>query len=294
MFSSSSFSKIADMKFVLKQNMKKDEQGAGRWEEIKLKSSMTFGRCEPNWCFSVFAALAAAEHLHICSPLNSQRSAVEPEVIISWCHWLNDGFRGLERVPHKEEQVLCWMELLGLLLSWVLKDLGNKKGHLMSLRRGFDLTSFLFSKRWNRLLCPLEFIIHQKRKRNKQQQTLILICSFDMAGFPISSHCLIISHLIHRGLSATLLEIQAELVQTRIPTRDLGHSQSRCQIVSKRWQGMRRRALTLVSLWDYDAKDLESLKTQGALLDRRNAQGMSCWAFPPKNRKTLCDWSSFN
>lgn len=47
-FSSSSFSKIADMKFVLKQNMKKDEQGAGRWEEIKLKSSMPFGRCEPN------------------------------------------------------------------------------------------------------------------------------------------------------------------------------------------------------------------------------------------------------
>lgn len=124
-FSFSSFSKIADMKFVLKQNMKKDEQGAGRWEEIKLTSSMTFGRCEPNWCFSVFAALAAAEHQHICSPLNSQWSAVEPEVIISWCHSLNDGFGGLERVHHKLEQVLCWMELLGLLLNSVLKDLGN-------------------------------------------------------------------------------------------------------------------------------------------------------------------------
>lgn len=86
---------------------------------------------KPNWCFSVFAALTAAEHQHICSTLNTQWSAVEPKVIILWCHWLNDGFEGLERVLHKEVQVLCWMRYM-----WVLKASGSisKKTRTLSVR----------------------------------------------------------------------------------------------------------------------------------------------------------------
>lgn len=47
-FSSSSFSKIADMKFVLKPNIKKEKQRAARWEEIKIISFVTSGRYKPN------------------------------------------------------------------------------------------------------------------------------------------------------------------------------------------------------------------------------------------------------
>lgn len=112
-FSSNSFSKIADMKFVLKPNMKKDKQRAARWEEIKINSFVTSGRYKPNLLFfSVFAALTAAEHQRTCSTL--------------------------KRVPHKEVQVLCW--------TWymqALKASGNISTENLNLSvRGRTSTTF--------------------------------------------------------------------------------------------------------------------------------------------------------
>lgn len=94
---------------------KKDKQRAARWGEIKINSFVTTWRYKPNWCSSVFAALRSAEYQRTCSTLKGQWSAVELEVIILWCHWLNDGFKGLERAPHKEVKVMCWTQHMQVL-----------------------------------------------------------------------------------------------------------------------------------------------------------------------------------
>lgn len=123
---------------------------------------------KPNWHFSVFAALTAAEHQRLCSTLNTQWSAVEPEVIIWWCHWLNDGFVGLARVLHKEVQVLCWMRHMR-----VLKASGNisKKPELF-LRGG--RSTFASTTFW----------IYYRQKKEKKTLFFVFSCKlwlwFDM------------------------------------------------------------------------------------------------------------------
>lgn len=59
------------------------------------------------------------------------------------------------------------MELLGLLLSGVLKDLANKKGYLMSLRRGFDLYFLPPQQILEQALVPFR-IYYTAKKKEKQ------------------------------------------------------------------------------------------------------------------------------
>lgn len=66
------------------------------------------------------------------------------------------------------------MELLGLLLSGVLKDLGN----ISAQKR----TSYVLKER-------IQLILPSCSAKMKEKQTVANFdCSFDVAGFPISSH----------------------------------------------------------------------------------------------------------